>query len=144
MISRNSYIQNYVKLDAKWYERDGLLTRIDEIHYKNFIENRTDYINNTNLINFNIIHHRCRGDKLEKTIKDYNTVDNSHLKYQPSEDKFQSVAACFRSTNKNINVDETVAVNYFNTYKDNFSKSKFIKEKGHLIKLKNLKYYAEW
>ena len=134
MISRNSYIPNYVNLDAKWYERDGLLTRIDEIHY----------INNTNLINFNIIHHRCRGDKLEKTIKDYNTVDNSHLKDQPSEDKFQSVAACFRSTNKNINVNKTLAENYFNTCKDNFSKSKFIKEKGHLIKLKNLKYYAKW
>ena len=34
------------------------------------------YIKNKKVINFDIIHHECRGDPLQKSEKDHKTVTN--------------------------------------------------------------------
>ena len=49
----NKYIPKYVPEDLTWYERDGLLTYIDQLKYKDFI--LTPMLKNTKIINFEMI-----------------------------------------------------------------------------------------
>ena len=98
MIGRSSYIPPYVKDNLKWYEKEGLITYFNQLEYKEFKKDRDAYINETKIINFDIIHHICRGDKLEKTIKEHNTVKKEKLKQMPPSEKYAAVAACLYIT----------------------------------------------
>ena len=65
----NRYIPKYVEPNLKWYKRDGLLTSIDRSKYEQFERNRDTYLKNAEIINFDIIHHLNRGDKLEGSYR---------------------------------------------------------------------------
>ena len=89
----NQYIPKYVEPNLKWYERNGLLNSVDHSKYEQFERNRDTYSKNLEIINFDIIHHLCRGDKLEGSYRQYKTVLNSHVDDMPSEDKKLALAA---------------------------------------------------
>ena len=143
MIGRTSYIPRYVKDNLKWYEKEGLITYFDQLKYKEFKKDRDAYINETKITNFDIIHHECRGDKLEKTIKEHNTIKKEKLKQLPPSEKYAAVAACFRSSNKNIVVEESVAKEHFSCNNSNICRT----ERSRLKKQeenKNRKYFECW
>ena len=77
---KNRYITPFVKNNLKWYERNGLLTYIDQLEYKRFEENRDSYLEKINITNFDIIHSKCRNEPLEKEIKYYKTIKTKDLK----------------------------------------------------------------
>ena len=39
----NKYFPDHVKSETKWYERDVLITYIDQLKYSEFIKNPDDY-----------------------------------------------------------------------------------------------------
>ena len=88
MTARSSYIPPYIKDNLKWYEKEGLITYFQQREYQEFKKDRDAYINETKILNFDIIHHMCRGDKLEKTIKEHNTVKKEKLKQMPPSEKY--------------------------------------------------------
>ena len=57
----NKYILKYVPENLPWYERDGLLTYIDQLKYRDFISDPNAHIKNTQIINFEMIHAQCCG-----------------------------------------------------------------------------------
>ena len=138
VVSRNSYIPPYVKENLKWYERDGLITYIDQLKYNEFRKNRDKYINETKIVNFDIINNACRRNKMEKTIKEYNTISTDDLKTMPPSEKYCAASACFRSSNKNLIIDKTVAKEHFNCKNKNISR-----KEEERIKLKQ-KYFECW
>ena len=151
MFSKNSYIPPYVKPDLKWFERDGLMTYIDRLAYERFEENRDNYLENVNVVNFDIINHELKGTPLEKDIKNYKTIYKSDLRQMPVDDKDAALAACFRSKKKDLFVEEDLRNKYFRTWfssntssssskicKENFSKDK------ESLKKKNQKYFDCW
>ena len=143
MTARGRYIPPYVKENLKWYEKEGLITYFQQLEYKEFKRDRDAYINQTKILNFDIIHHICRGDKLEKTIKEHNTVKKENLKQMPPSEKYAAVAACFRSSNKNIFVEKTVAKEYFSCNNSNIIRT----ERSRLKKQeedRNRKYFECW
>ena len=143
MTARSSYIPPYIKDNLKWYEKEGLITHFQQREYQEFKRNRDAYINETKILNFDIIHHICRGDKLEKTIKEHNTVKKERLKQMPPSEKYAAVAACFRSSNKNIIVERSIAKEYFSCNNSNICRT----EKSRLKKQeedKNRKYFECW
>ena len=143
MTARSSYIPPYIKDNLKWYEKEGLITYFQQREYQEFKKNRDAYINETKILNFDIIHHMCRGDKLEKTIKEHNTVKKERLKQMPPSEKYAAVAACFRSSNKNIIVERSIAKEYFFCNNSNICRT----EKSRLKKQeedKNRKYFECW
>ena len=111
----NSYIPQYVALDLKWYERDGLITYIDRLKYERFEQNRDSYLNNVKITNFDIIHHECRGDPLQNSYKHYNTVNQKNFDRMPSFDRRKATAACFRSKRKDLYVQRDIMLAYFKT-----------------------------
>ena len=157
MFSKNSYIPPYVKPDLKWFERDGLMTYIDRLAYERFEEDRDNYLENVNVINFDIINHE--RSPLEKDISTYKTIYKSNLKQMPANDKDAALAACFRSKRNDLYVDRDLTNEYFKTWfntsstshlanssnsscsktcKKNFSKDK------EALKKKNQKYFDCW
>ena len=153
MQSKNKYIPQYVKKNLKWFERDGLITYINRLEYERFEVNRDSYLKNTNIINFDLINNKYRGDPLENSVRYYKTVSSKDLKQMPLSDKDAALAACFRSERKDICIDKKLGDEYFRTWYDSInnsnksgnssSKNKFYKDKEELRK-KNQKYFDTW
>ena len=158
MFSKNSFIPPYVEKDLNWFERDGLMTYIDRLGYERFEEDRDSYLQNVNLVNFDIIHHQCSGDTLQKNISTYKTVFKSNLKQMPLADKDAALATCFRSHRKDLNIEENLRNEYFRTWfnvntnssssnsignSSSSSKEQFTKDK-EALKKKNKKYFDCW
>ena len=64
----NKFVQNYVPENLKWSERSGLLTYINQLKYSEF---SLDLDKEAEVVNFDMIHAKCRGDKQSLTDKDY-------------------------------------------------------------------------
>ena len=130
-ISRNSYIPPFIRMDLKWYERDGMMTYMDQLKYKEFTDNRDEYVN----------HNQCRGDRLEKSIKEYNTITKENLKQMPPSEKNAAMAACFRSLNKNLVVEKSLAKEHFSCSNKNICRiDRAVIRKKELDK----KYFECW
>ena len=99
---KNKYIPPFVKQNLRWYERDGLITYINQLEYKKFEEDRDSYLEKIKITNFDIIHSQCRNEPLENEIKYYKTIDTKDLKQMPPADKDAALPACFRSKRKDI------------------------------------------
>ena len=149
MFSKNRYIPQFVKSNLKWYERDGLITYINRLEYEKFEEDRDQYLKNINIINFDIIHNRCRNEPLENSIKNYKTVSTKDLKQMSLADKDAALAACFRSERKDIFIEKGLRDEYFSAWYNisiNNSSSiskKFYKDK-QALKKKKKKYFDSW
>ena len=62
-IFANNYIPEYTPGDLPWYERDGLMTNIDQLKYKGFIFATDATIKNAKIINFKMIHAQWDGPR---------------------------------------------------------------------------------
>ena len=49
-------------------------------------DNLDRYFKKAQVVNFDIIHHECRGDKLQGTYKGYRMIEKSNLKDYPKEE----------------------------------------------------------
>ena len=67
-------------------------------------------------VNFDIIHHECRGDALEGLYKNYQTVGNNDLKNYPEKEKKETVKGLIRNYNrKDLFIEKKVLNKYFKT-----------------------------
>ena len=98
----NDYIPKYVPEDLPWYEREGLLTYIDQMKYKEFISDPDAAVKNTKVINFDMIHTQCGGTPRTHSDNFYQTVREKDVKKMPQKDKKKTVATCIRSDRKEI------------------------------------------
>ena len=131
MFSKNCFIPEYDKPNLKWYKRDGLMTYIDRLNYERFEEDRDKYLANVNIVNFDIINHQLKGTPLENSISDYKTIYKKDLKQMPADDKDAVLAACFRSSRKDLNVEKELRDEYFKTWYNCSSKSSI--SSSHLV-----------
>ena len=136
----------------KWFERDGLITYIDRLNYERFENDRDNYLQNVNVVNFDIINHELLGTPLEKDIITYKTVHKSDLRQMPANDKDAALAACFRSERKDLNVEKELRDEYFKEWYNNSSNSSRSSNTNsntnskdkEALKRKNQKYFDCW
>ena len=70
----NSYIPKAPEKEKyERYEHD-LMTYYDDLKYEEFIENMDNHFLNAKIVNFDIIHHEYRGDKLKNPKIYYETI----------------------------------------------------------------------
>ena len=67
--------------------------------YKDMADNPTQYFDTKHVVNFDIIHHECRGDKLKKACKEHNTVNEDDFKITPITKKRRRYLAFFEILN---------------------------------------------
>ena len=63
-----NHISGYIpkkteKENYEWYEHD-LMTYIDVLKYKQFVENMDSHFSRAKITNFDMIHHQCQGNQL--------------------------------------------------------------------------------
>ena len=74
------YIPEVVPSNLKWFERDELLTHIDHLKYERFISNLDKYLEKAEVMNFEMIHNKYRGDPRIFSNKHHQAVVNSDVK----------------------------------------------------------------
>ena len=68
----NKYVPPFTEhLSGPWFECDGIMSYIDALKCEEFLNNTQDHFEKAEVINFNIIHHKCRDDLLKKDLKTY-------------------------------------------------------------------------
>ena len=112
-IFADKYIPKYVPEDLPWYERNGLLTYVDQWKYKEFISDPDTDVKNTKVVNFDMIHAQCRGTPRTHSDNFYQTLREKDVKKMPQKDKKKVIAACIRSDRKDIFVETKLAFSNF-------------------------------
>ena len=109
----NKYIPEVVPSNLKWFERDGLLIYIDQLKYERFISDPDKYLEKANVIKFEMIHNRCRGDPRTYSNKHYQTVVNFDVKKMSKKERKKAVGACLHTERKDIFVEKKLALSHF-------------------------------
>ena len=65
------------------------------------------------VIDFDVINHQCRGDKLQRTEKEYKTIDKTDLKDYPEKESKKNLSAVFRNKRDNLWVKRDLMLEYF-------------------------------
>ena len=76
----NKYGPEYVPEGLPWYEKDRLITHIDQMKYKYFISDPDAHAKNTQIIDFEMIHAQCRSTPGTHSDKFYQTVREKVIK----------------------------------------------------------------
>ena len=75
-----TYQEDYKNLP--WYQRD-MRSYIDHVKYKTMRGDPDQYFGNFKVVNFDIIHHECRDDKLIGDYRDYKAIKTEDLNRYP-------------------------------------------------------------
>ena len=92
-MNQNKYpVENYVPYNPNNHLTEGtfghsLGDTLDRQKHQRIINNPNYHFKNSYVINFDIIHHECRGDKLEHSRKYYETIHKESVDKQIEENK---------------------------------------------------------
>lgn len=94
----NKYVSEYAGnfFSKPWYERD-LMGYFDYFDYQDMSKQPIKYFEKKRVINFDIIHHESRGNKLEGSYEGYQTVKKKDLENYPTPEKKRTVSALVRN-----------------------------------------------
>ena len=96
------YIPEVAPSNLKWFERDWLLIYIDHLKYERFISDLDKYLEKAEVMNFEMIHNRCRGNPRIFPNKNYQTVVNSDVKKLSQKEIEKTAGACLHTERKDI------------------------------------------
>ena len=104
------YQEDYYKL--AWYERD-MMSYIDHIKCRTMRGDPDQHFHNVKVVNFDIIHHDYRGDKLIGNYKDYKKIKNEDLNCYPKGETEVVLPAAFRKQRDDLWVKRDLMIKYF-------------------------------
>ena len=81
--------------------------------YKRICQDLKDYFVNVELINFDIIHHQCRGDALKHDVKYYQEICHRDFENIPKQDEYNFISSAIKSRRKDIYIQKDVMKNHF-------------------------------
>ena len=102
-------IPQKISRNLKWSERDGLLTYCDQLKYQEFTANKEKRLGNHKVINFDIIHNQCRGNKLNKTIPEHKTVAEEDFKAFPKKEELETISSILRVNRPGLYLEKQLA-----------------------------------
>ena len=113
-IYANKYVPPYQEEYGKlhWYERN-MMSYIDYLKYERIKNNADVCFKEVKIINFDIINHECRGDKLQRSYKDYKTIEGSHLTNYPKNESKIVMSGAFRNNRDDLWVRCDLMLQYF-------------------------------
>ena len=130
----NSYVPT--KPTVKFHD---LLTRLQEMTFNEVANNPEKHFDNVYVTNFDLIHHKSRGDPLQFSEKFYKTISVSQLKQIDYPKSNQFVAAAIRSKRDDVFLEKDVIKKHFNIelelmkqniFLSSMKKNAFFRKKG--------------
>lgn len=85
-----------------WYERDGLPSYIDQLKYEDLISDLDKHLEKEKVINFEIIHVKCRRAPKQYSDHYYQTNRTSDVQKMSQKKRKRVIGACLRSKRKDI------------------------------------------
>ena len=104
------YVPRYVPPE----ERD-FFSYLDQLKYEETVKNADNYFRSVKVINFDLIHHECRGDPLEKDTKEYFAIQNKDFTKYPKTDRKTVIGGALRNQNntkQSIFIPKEAALNH--------------------------------
>ena len=105
------YVDNYIPYYPvnKYCLHDTLLRN----KYEKIKENKEEYFIQAKVINFDIIHHECRGSPLENSVKHYETIYQENLRCAKEEDINEFIGEAIKSKRKDLYINNNVLNKHF-------------------------------
>ena len=88
------------------------ISHYDYLKYKDMSDNPDNYFSKKKVINFDLIHHQCRGDPLLKPEKDHKTISSDEFKKYPQQEKNKVFSAGFRSNRDDLWIKRDIIIEY--------------------------------
>ena len=78
----------------------------DDLKYDNFVKDMESHFSRIKIVNFDIIHHECHGDKLQNPRQYYETICNKEFEKYESHIQNKAVSSAIKSEcdDKNIKI----------------------------------------
>ena len=130
LLLTNSYIPKKTeKKRYEWYKHD-LMTYIDNLKYKQFVEDMDSNFSRAEIPNFDLIHHQCRGDKLQNSRRHYETIFDSDFKNYEDCTHNQTMQSAIKAERDDIHFELDLLKSHIksNIEKDLISNDNFIKK----------------
>ena len=108
----NNYIPHYPKYEDDLHE---ILLRHK---YERINKNKKEYFRKAEIINFDIINHRCRGDPLKNSIKYYQTIHQDDLELAKEEDKDDFISESIKSKKEDLYIEKDIINKHFQLSQD--------------------------
>ena len=104
-------VNNYVPYYPLY--KDSLHDTLLINKYEKIMKNKEEYFQNAKVVNFDIIHNECRGNRLENNLKYYQTIKQDDLNYMKKNDEEEFIGAAIKSERNDVNVSRDVILNHF-------------------------------
>ena len=138
-----SYVPTKPK-STKFYD---LHQRLQEMTFKEIVDDPKEHFNNVYIKNFDLIHHESRGDALNYSEKFYKTISISQLKQIDYPKSYQFVAAAIKSERDDVYLEKDVIKKHFkkdvelklieqNVFLSSMRKRAYLRKKGKCNLLK--------
>ena len=103
----NNYVPTYPT--NKYYLHDTLLRN----KYEKIMENKKEYLSQANIINFDIINHRCRNNPQQHSTRHYETIYKEDLLRLKEKDRDDFIGEAIKSKRKDLHVNKDVVNEHF-------------------------------
>ena len=106
-------VNSYVPTKVTETDKD-LDLKLKEMKYNDIVKDCDFHFENCYITNFDLIHHECRGDKLQFSRKFYETIFYDSVKKNLDEinqEKFLSSA--IKSERSNVNIEKKLIIEHF-------------------------------
>ena len=105
-------VNSYVPTKVTETDKD-LHSRLAEMTYNEIIEDFDYHFKNCYLTNFDLIHHECRGSKLEFSKKFYETIFYDKVKENLSEEnKEKFLSTAIKSEREDVNIEKKLIIEH--------------------------------
>ena len=128
----NSYIPTKVT------EVHDLHSRLNKMKFDEITEDFDYHFKNCYVINFDLIHHECRGDKLNHSRNFYQTIFYNQMKKNLSEeDQKKFISSAIKAEREDVNYEKKVITEHFKkiSFEENLEK------KGIFLSAMRKKFY---
>ena len=80
--------------------------KIFDLKYEQFVGNMDSHFIRAKIVNFDLIHHKCRGDKLSYLKYFREKIENKDFQNYEPEVKAEAVASAVRSREEDVRVEK--------------------------------------
>ena len=89
------------------------MSYIDRIKYRTIRDDPDQYFDNVKVVNLDVIHQECCGDKLISNYKDYKTIKKEDLNCHPKGEAEVVLSAAFRNKRDDLWVKCDLMIKHF-------------------------------
>ena len=132
-------VNSYVPTKVTETDKD-LDLKLQEMKYNDIVKDFDFHFENCYITNFDLIHHECRGDKLQFSRKFYETIFYDSVKKNLDEinqEKFLSSA--IKSERSNVNIEKKLIIEHFKRE----SLERNLEKKGIFLSAMRKKFYCK-